>query len=82
MIPVIIIVTINYTKEQKLKIGIENSKTTRTLMLNNISTAITLEELFELELSKEYTTKNDISLHNEKMTIVIYTNVTFFALMA
>lgn len=78
LIPVIIIGSINYAKEQKLKNRIENSKTTRTLTLNNISTAITLDELLELELSKEYTTENDISTHNEKMTIITYTNVTFF----
>lgn len=78
LIPVIIIGSINYAKEQKLKNRIENSKATRTLVLNNISTAITLDELLELELSKEYTTENDISAHNEKMTIITYTNVTFF----
>ena len=78
LIPVIIIGTINYTKEQELKNRIENSKATRTLVLNNISTAITLDELLELELSKEYTTENDISTHNEKMTIITYTNVSFF----
>ena len=78
LIPVIIIGSINYVKEQKLKNRIENSKATRTLTLNNISTAITLDELLEIELSKEYTTENDISVHNEKMTIITYTNVTFF----
>lgn len=78
LIPVIIIATINYTKEQELKNKIENSKATRTLTLNSISTAITIDELFEIELSKEYTTENDISVHNEKMTIITYTNVTFF----
>ncbi|MCM1128071.1 MAG: hypothetical protein NC429_16575 [Lachnospiraceae bacterium] len=55
LVPVIIIGSINYTKEQKLKNRIENSKTTRILTLNNISTAITLDELFEIETSKEYT---------------------------
>ena len=66
LIPVIIIGSINYAKEQKLKNKIENSKATRTLVLNNISTAITLDELFEIELSKEYTTENDISLLQKK----------------
>lgn len=78
LIPVIIIGSINYAKEQKLKNRIENSKATRTLILNNISTAITLDELLELEISKEYTIENDISAHNEKMTIITYTNTTFF----
>lgn len=78
LIPVIIIGTINYTREQELKNRIENSKTTRILTLNNISTTITLDELLELELSKEYTTENDISTHNEKKTTITYTNTTFF----
>ena len=78
LIPVIIIGSINYTKEQELKNRIENSKSTRTLVLNNISTAITLDELLELELSKEYTTENNISTHNEKKTTITYTNTTFF----
>ncbi len=78
LIPVIIIGSINYAKEQKLKNRIENSKATRTLILNNISTEITLDELFELELSKEYTTENDISTRNEKKTTITYTNTTFF----
>ena len=62
LIPVIIIGSINYAKEQKLKNRIE----------------ITLDELFELELSKEYTTENDISTRNEKKTTITYTNTTFF----
>lgn len=78
LIPVIVIGTINYTREQELKNRIENSKSTRTLILNNISTAITLDELFELELSKEYTTENNISTHNKKKTTITYTNTTFF----
>ena len=40
LIPVVIIGTINYTKEQELKNRIENSKNSRILSLNNISTAI------------------------------------------
>ena len=78
LIPVIIIGTINYTKEQKLKDKIENSKTTRTLTLNNISAAITLEELCELELSKEYTIDNDVSVNNEEMITITYTNTTLY----
>lgn len=78
LIPVIVIGTINYTKEQELQNRIENSKAARTLTLNNISTPITLDELLELELSKEYTTDNNISADNEKMTTITYTNTTFF----
>lgn len=62
LIPVIIIGSINYAKEQKLKNRIENSKATRTLVLNNISTAITLDELLELELSKEYTITDRVKI--------------------
>ena len=59
LIPVIIIGSINYAKEQKLKNKIENSKATRTLVLNNISTAITLDELLKIETSNEYTIEDD-----------------------
>lgn len=82
LIPTIIISTINYTKEQKLKNRIENSKTTRTLTLNNISTAITLDELLKIELSKEYTIEDDELKYendkNKKDFTVRYTNTTFF----
>lgn len=78
LISAIIISTINYTKEQKLKDKIENSKTTRTLTLNSISTVLTIDELLELELSKEYKIDNKISANNEEMAIIKYTNATFF----
>lgn len=82
LFPVIIIGSINYVKEQKLKNRIENSKTTRTLTLNNISTAITLGELLELELSKEYTVKDSELRYkndeNKKDFAVEYTNASFY----
>lgn len=82
LIPVIIIGTINYTKEQKLKNRIENSKATRTLTLNNISTAITLDELLEIETSKEYTIDDDeLKYENDKNKrdfTVKYTNTSFY----
>lgn len=82
MIPVIIIGTINYTKEQKLKDKIENSKTTRTLTLNSISTAITLDELFEIETSKEYViTDREFNFENDpnkKDFDIEYTNTSFY----
>lgn len=82
LIPVIIIGSINYAKEQKLKNRIENSKATRTLVLNNISTAITLDELLELELSKEYTIKDSELRYendeNKKDFTVEYTNTSFY----
>lgn len=31
-----------------------------------------------MELSKEYTTDNDVSAYNEKMTKITYTNTTFY----
>ncbi len=82
LIPVIIVGGINYVKEQKLKNKIENSITTRTLTLNNISTAITLDELLKIETSKEYTIEerelkfdND---SNKKDFDIEYTNTSFY----
>lgn len=82
LIPVIIIGSINYAKEQKLKNRIENSKATRTLILNNISTSITLDELLKIETSKEYTIKDDkLKYENDrgkKDFTVKYTNTSFY----
>jgi len=78
IIPVIIIGSIRYAKEQELKNRIENSKMTRTLTLNSISTTIALDEFLEIELSKEYNIDNDVSVHNEEMTTITYTNTTFY----
>ena len=82
LIPVIIIGSINYTKEQELKNRIENSKTTRTLVINNISTAITLDELLKIETSKEYTiTERELKFDNDpnKEDFEIeYTNTSFY----
>lgn len=82
LIPVIVIGTINYTKEQEFKNRIENSKTTRILTLNNISTAITLDELLKIETSKEYTIEdNELKYENDenkKDFTVKYTNTSFY----
>ena len=82
LIPVIIFGSINYAREQELKNRIENSKTTRTLTLNNISTAITLDELFKIETSKEYViTDRELKYDNDqtkKDFDVEYTNTTFY----
>lgn len=78
LIPAITIGVLKYTKESELKQRIENSKATRFLSLNDITKPITLNELLELETSKEYTTENNISTHNEKKTTITYTNTTFF----
>ena len=43
LIPVIVIGIVNYTKEQELNNRIENSRTTKTLSLNNITSSITLD---------------------------------------
>lgn len=82
LIPVIIIGTINYTKKQKLQNRIENSKATRTLTLNNISTAITLDELLEIETSKEYIIEdNELKYENDQNKrdfTIKYTNTSFY----
>lgn len=82
LIPVIIIGIINYAKEQELKNRFENSKTTRTLTLNNISTTITLNALLEIETSKEYSiTDRELKYDNDqtkKDFDVEYTNTTFY----
>ena len=84
LIPVVIIGTINYTKEQELKNRIENSKNSRILSLNNISTAITLDELLEIEMSKEYSiTDRQLKYDNDqtkKDFDVKYTNTSFFGI--
>ena len=84
LIPVVIIGTINYTKEQELKNRIENSKNSRILSLNSISTAITLDELLEIEMSKEYSiTDRKLKYDNDqtkKDFDVKYTNTSFFGI--
>lgn len=67
LIPVIIIGSINYAEEQELKNKIENSKTTRTLTLNSISTAITLDELLDIETSNEYSIEDrELKVENDQ----------------
>lgn len=82
LIPVIIIGTINYTKDQELKNRIENSKATRTLTLNSISTSITLDELFEIETSKEYTIEDrELKFENDpnkRDFNIEYTNTSIY----
>ena len=84
LIPSVIIGIINYTKEQELKNRIENSKNSRILSLNNISTAITLDELLEIEMSKEYSiTDRQLKYDNDqtkKDFDVKYTNTSFFGI--
>lgn len=78
LIPVIIIGVINYTKEQELNKKIENSRATKTLSLNNITSSISCDELFEIETSKEYTIEENISADNEKMQTITFTNTSFY----
>lgn len=82
LIPVIVIGFIRHTKEQKLKSNIENSKSTRVLSLNNISTAITLEELLNIETSNEHTIKdselNYENDENKRNFTVTYLNASYF----
>ena len=81
LIPVIAIGIINYTKEQELKNRIENSMNTKTLSLNNITSSITLDELLEIEMSKEYSIEdNELKYDNDstkKDFTVEYTNTSF-----
>lgn len=82
LIPVLIIGLINYTKDQKSENKVENSKTTRTLSLNNISTKITMEDLLNMEPSKEYTIEdNELKYENDenkKDFTITYTNSSYF----
>ena len=82
LIPVIIVGVINYTKEQELNDRIENSRATKTLSLNNISSSITLDELLEIETSKEYNIEdNELKYDNDstkKDFTVKYTNTSFY----
>lgn len=82
LIPAITIGVINYTKESELKQRIENSKATRFLSLNDITKPITLNELLELETSKEYTIEDiELKYENDKNKqgfTVKYTNTTFY----
>ena len=66
LISVIVIGIVNYTKEQELNNRIENSRTTKTLSLNNITSSITLDELLEIEISKEYSIEdNELKYDND-----------------
>lgn len=82
LIPVIIIGVINYTKEQELNKKIENSRETKTLSLNNITSSITCDELFKIETSKEYTIeKSELKYENDNSKddfTVEYSNTSFF----
>lgn len=82
LIPVIIVGVTNYTKEQELNDRIENSRTTKTLSLNNITSSITLDELLEIEMSKEYSIEdNELKYDNDstkKDFTVEYTNTSFY----
>ena len=81
LIPVIVVGFINYTKEQELNYRIENCRTTKTLSLNNITSSITLDELLEIEMSKEYSIDdNELKCDNDstkKDFTVEYTNTSF-----
>ena len=82
LIPVIVIGIINYTKEQELNDRIDNSRATKTLSLNNISSSITLDELLKIEMSKEYNIEdNELKYDNDstkKDFTVEYTNTSFY----
>lgn len=75
---VIIIVVVHYINERELKKRIENSKATRTLVLDDISTAITLEELYDLEQSKEYLIERGSNIKNQEMVTVTFKDVFLY----
>ena len=76
LIPVIVISIINYTKEQELNNRIENSMNTKTLSLNNITSSITLDELLEIEMSKEYSIEdNELKYDNDSTKKILLLNI-------
>lgn len=82
LIPIITIGINNYKKENNLNQKIENSKNSRIVELNEISTAITLEDLYKIETSKEYTKEDDnLKYENDSDKedfSITYTNVSFY----
>lgn len=82
LIPIICIGINNYKKESKLNKQIEYSKNNRIIELNKISATITLDELYNIETSNEYTKEdNNLKYENDpskKDFSVTYTNVSFF----
>ena len=78
LIPAIMVGIINYTSEQELNDTIENSGATKTLSLNNITQSITFDELLEIEMSKEYSIEEDVSVDGEKMKTVTFTSASLF----
>lgn len=82
LISVVVIGVINYTKEQKLNDKIENSRTTKTLSLNNITSSITCDELFKIEMSREYIIEeNELKYENDSNKddfTVEYSNTSIF----
>lgn len=82
LIPIIVIGLNNYKKENKLNQKIENSKNSRIIELNKISTAITLDELYKIETSKKYTKEdNNLKYENDSDKedfSITYTNVSFY----
>lgn len=81
LILTLIIGILNYSKEQKLNIKIENSKETRVLSLDNITSPITFDNLRQIEMSKEYIIENsDLKYDNDsskKDFSVEYTNTSY-----
>ena len=82
LIPVIIVGSMNHIKERELNDRIENSSATKTLSLNNITSSISLDELLEIEISKEYNIEDNKLKHDndsiKKDFTVKYTNTSFY----
>lgn len=80
--PIVCIGVNNYKKENEFNKKIEYSKNNRIIELNKISTAITLDELYKIETSEEFTKEdNKLKYENDSSKedfSVTYTNVSFF----
>ena len=59
-----------------------NNESTKILVINNITNQITMDELFEIELSKEYTTEaRNLKIENDQKKddfLITYTNTSFY----
>lgn len=48
-----------------------NNESTKILVINNITNQITMDELFEIELSKEYTTEaRNLKIENDQKKMI------------
>lgn len=80
VIAVLMIVFVSTQLNQDSKTN--NNESSKILVLNNITNQITMDELFEIELSKEYTTEaRNIKVennHEKEDFLITYTNTSFY----